>query len=448
MASIINDPHGRRRIQFIHASGQRKSVRLGKVTMRHAESIKVKIEDLVSATLSGHSASDETLRWLGTVDSRLYDKLAKVHLVRSRDNSMLGAFIDAYVERRSDVKDSTRKVYQTVRKRLIDYFGVNRRLRDITPVDAEAWRTRLLEQGLADNTVRRSTGIARQWFKSAMRARLISENPFDGLAAVVRGRPERFYFLSDGDAQRVLDACPDSQWRLLFALARYGGLRIPSEALALRWQDIDWGRGRFIVTSSKTEHHEGKGTRVVPIFPELLPHLQAAFEEAAPGSTFCITKYRSAAQNLRTRLTRIIMKAGLLPWPKLWQNLRSTRQTELMDQFPAHVVSAWIGNSIPVAIEHYLQVTDDHFSRAATGATPSRKVTQKAAQQPHESPRNEPQPAPEANSTLDSIASDCSDLRKETAPHELLGSCSSGPYRTRTCDLIHVNGSGVFRRSP
>jgi hypothetical protein len=38
---------------------------------------------------------------------------------------------------------------------------------------------------------------------------------------------------------------------------------------------------------------------------------------------------------------------------------------------PAQVVSAWIGNSIPVAIKHYLQVTDDHFDRAAgTGTTP------------------------------------------------------------------------------
>jgi hypothetical protein len=36
----------------------------------------------------------------------------------------------------------------------------------------------------------------------------------------------------------------------------------------------------------------------------------------------------------------------------------------LADEFPAHVVSAWIGNSVQVAVKHYLQVTDDHFNKA------------------------------------------------------------------------------------
>ncbi len=60
--------------------------------------------------------------------------------------------------------------------------------------------------------------------------------------------------------------------------------------------------------------------------------------------------------NLRTQLMKIIRRAGLEPWPKLWQNLRSTRETERADHFPAHVISAWIGNSEQVAARHYLQV--------------------------------------------------------------------------------------------
>ena len=52
------------------------------------------------------------------------------------------------------------------------------------------------------------------------------------------------------------------------------------------------------------------------------------------------------------------------PWPKLFQNLRSTRETELTERFPVHVVCAWLGNSVPVAAKHYLQVTDDHFEQA------------------------------------------------------------------------------------
>ena len=51
-------------------------------------------------------------------------------------------------------------------------------------------------------------------------------------------------------------------------------------------------------------------------------------------------------------------------WPKLFQNLRSTRETELADEFSMHVVCQWIGNSQPIAAKHYLQVTDEHFEKA------------------------------------------------------------------------------------
>jgi len=114
-----------------------------------------------------------------------------------------------------------------------------------------------------------------------------------------------------------------------------------------------------------TVHHPNSASRQIPLFPELLPHLRQAFEEAEPGTEFIITRYRETNQNLRTLLAKIVKRAGLEPWPKLFHNLRSTRETELADKYPLHVVCAWIGNSQPIAAKHYLQVTDDHFSQAA-----------------------------------------------------------------------------------
>jgi hypothetical protein len=88
----------------------------------------------------------------------------------------------------------------------------------------------------------------------------------------------------------------------------------------------------------------------------------------APLTEPVITRYRSSAVNLRTELDRAIKRAGLEPWPKRFQNLRSTRETELTDQgFPQHVVCAWLGNSPKVAHKHYLQVTPAHFAAALSG---------------------------------------------------------------------------------
>ena len=103
------------------------------------------------------------------------------------------------------------------------------------------------------------------------------------------------------------------------------------------------------------------------------------------GTEYVISRYWQANANLRTQLIRIIKKAGLISWPKLFQNLRATRQTELCERWAEHVVCAWIGNSRPVARKHYLQVTDEHFEQAIKPEGES-EAAQNAAQQDAEMP--------------------------------------------------------------
>jgi integrase len=77
---------------------------------------------------------------------------------------------------------------------------------------------------------------------------------------------------------------PRAQWKLMVALSRYGGLRCPSETLSLKWADVDWERNLIRIPSPKTEHHDGKDCRLIPLFPELRPYVLDAFEQAEPGS--------------------------------------------------------------------------------------------------------------------------------------------------------------------
>ncbi len=165
--------------------------------------------------------------------------------------------------------------------------------------------------------------------------------------------------------QRVLDKCPNWQWRTVVAFARYGGLRCPSEIALLKWSDIHWDTERFTVTSPKTKRY-GKATRVVPIFPELRPFLDEAFSMAVDGEQWVIPMLGGDAdKNLGTTLRKIIRRAGVEVWPKPFQNCRSSRQTELEQQYPTYVVCAWLGNTPTVAHKHYLTVTEEHFTAGA-----------------------------------------------------------------------------------
>jgi integrase len=132
--------------------------------------------------------------------------------------------------------------------------------------------------------------------------------------AVVANR-KRDYFVRQEEARKVLDACPNAQWRLTFALARYGGLRCPSELVRLRWDEVNWAEGKMLVHSPKTEHHPNGESRWVPIFPELQPLLTEVFEQAEPGTEYVITQCRSSEANLRTHMLRIIHRAGLIRGP-------------------------------------------------------------------------------------------------------------------------------------
>src|SRR4051794_37407453 len=71
-------------------------------------------------------------------------------------------------------------------------------------------------------------------FQRGQKEKLITENPFCEMRDTsVKSNRERDYFVTHEEAAKVLAACPNSQWKLLFALSRYGGLRCPREHLAL-----------------------------------------------------------------------------------------------------------------------------------------------------------------------------------------------------------------------
>ncbi len=372
MASVVRDPGGRKRILFFGTDGARKAIRIGKCTAVQAQAFKTKIEALIVARMQGSVIDQDTARWVAELPDAVHTKLARFGLVDARARRTIAALLsvgdlcDQYIAERDDVKPNTREVYTRTRKNLVAFFGRDKLIGTVTPYEAEQWRRELGRLGLSEATVRKRCGVAKQFFAAAVKRRALEQDPFAGLKSSAIANESRRYFLTRADAEKIMEACPDAEWRLIFALARFGGLRTPSETLALKWTDIT--KERIVIHSPKTEHHEGKAERVIPLFPELQEPLREAFELAPAGSEFVIARHRQRNCNLRTQFLRIVERAGLKPWQKLFQNLRSTRETELAETYPLHVVVAWLGNSQLVAAKHYLQVTDEHYRQAVQTA--------------------------------------------------------------------------------
>lgn len=189
-------------------------------------------------------------------------------------------------------------------------------------------------------------------------------NPFANLRPGSQSNSERTHYVSVDDIDRIIEKCPDARWRAIVGLCRFAGLRCPSELEGLTRADVDLVERRLTVRSPKTAHHEGHGARLVPIAPRLAPLLEDLYELADDDEPRLFPTVRGPS-NLRTTMQKIIARAGLAPWPRLFQNLRASWATDWASAFPNHDAASWLGHSPMIAAQHYLKPRDEHFRKAA-----------------------------------------------------------------------------------
>lgn len=246
------------RIRFT-LDGQRKGVRLGTVPKKLAETVCSRVEELINCRLANVSCSQETARWLGGINDELHEKLSKAGLVEARQSRTLSAFLESYQHERTDWKPATLKAFKTARNKLIDYFA-DVPLRSISCEQAALYRSHLVGQGYATAFVAKLIMQARSFFNVAKRRKLVDDNPFCEVETGSQVNKEREHYVTEAETRLLLDACPNAKARLIIALGRYAGLRIPSELVGLRWSEVNWEAGRFTVHSPKTER-KGKFRR-------------------------------------------------------------------------------------------------------------------------------------------------------------------------------------------
>jgi len=383
MASLISRPKGHKWIQY-RKGGKRHTLRLGEAGDLFALEALKHVESILTSQETGELLQRPTMRWIAECPPIIRQRLAALGLVAetSRTGS-LGELLEYCLQQYASNKPNTQRNMRRAADALLEYFGSGRSIDTITRGDAEDFRRGLRRDGLAETTLSEICRKAKRLFEMAVDHDWLVKNPFKGMKGFTRTNDERQFFVDRKTIDRLLKRC-EPEWQLIIALVRFGGLRCPSEVMALRWEWVDFEDNRFSVFAPKTEHIEGKAFRDVPLFPDLRPHFEAAWDRAEEGAEFVVNRSRTCSNRaIDSAMRKRLDRAGLNPWPRLFTNLRSSRETELVEEFPVHVVTAWLGNSITIAKAHYLQVTESHFERAV--ATPSKsskrpKAKQKAKQ--------------------------------------------------------------------
>ena len=383
------------RIQFMCVAepGKRRTLRVSGLTKRQAEEVHRHVESIVGARLQRTRLEDVDSAWLGSLTDKFHARLVRVGLDSSRiiqvpevpeepSKFLLTEFLQDHIDdgRTSQGKkaaQSTLATWRGTQSFLGSFLGSDRLIGDITAEDAHQFRRWLDKRRInhktagrngkpmAENAKRKHIANCKMFFNAAKRRGLLDRNPFEAQVSSSEANRSRDFYVTPEITRKLLDAAPDTQWRLLIALWRLAGLR-KMEVFNLTWGDIQLQNGKMLVRSTKTQHHEGCEIRYVPI-RDVQRYLEEAFSDELPEGQAClpadapvITRFSRSNNNLDKPFKKIVEDAGLIPWPKLFQNLRSSCETQwLKEGARADLVANWIGHSVKVQNKNYVQHTED-----------------------------------------------------------------------------------------
>lgn len=326
------------RIQYRANGGQFKTISLGKCSETFAQNV-----------LNQLRRGDSAISGLSHAATRKMEAAGIIQVKTQRLDDFLENFLTAYSVGKSS--GSIRNL-DLMCRHLIECFG-ERDVTKFTVEDADKWLI-WRSSTTSPSTLNREIRYAKMIFQRAVDYGLLLVNPWKHLKAGRTSNDDRFEFVERDRFEKVLSSCPDQNWRVAASLMRYGGIRTTCELFALNWSHIDFENSAITIPKCKTKR------RVMPMFPELRRELDQLYDRTGRVAKVCASK-----SGVWHRFESIVKSSGVKRWPRLFQNLRASRQSELESQgFSQTAVCSWLGNSPMVARQHYLHVLKDDFQRA------------------------------------------------------------------------------------
>lgn len=274
--SIYKRKNGYLAFNFIAPDGKKRTWYFTKeYTREDAESLRVFIVELLKLRSLGVTPNALQLERIQSTPTRVQKRLFSLNIVEEtavcKYVPTLAEFCAEYVGTRTWLSASAKSKDETVITKLPLYFGAETRLDKVTPWEAEkfcAWLRRPVAEGgrgVAPTTFGRELRDYKRIFRKATKAGFVKENPFEDLKS--GGKQTDKLRQKYVERKRIwsilerLDPVKDADLRFVVALARFGGLRIPSEIRRLKFADFDFEEGFFYI-DEKTK----TGARRVPLF--------------------------------------------------------------------------------------------------------------------------------------------------------------------------------------
>lgn len=392
MATLSEFPKKHWRIQYVDLEGKRQTLRLGKCSKSSAEIVRHRLGLLIAARRLSVAVDADTLSWLNSVGEPLRSRLARTGLTGldvavKRDRGLVADFLRDYVSKRKEVvKPGTVIMWNTAIRDFCRTLPDKLTLSQLDATHGMAWLDSMRSSGLSSTTQHQRMTVVRQMIDYAVAGKRIASNPLSSI------KIQKTKSIANVEVPReTIDTLLPQltlTWQAIVVLARYGGLRCPSEVLSLRWEHVDMRNRVMMVPEPKNERQPGRGVRKCPLFPEIFE----VFMRIKRTSEYVVDigdDIRHAAKrhgwrdsHLRTELRKLLIGLGITPWPRLFHSMRASRQTELEREFGRTAACAWIGNSERVAEAHYLMVTSSDWQRATgvESGSQQKKATQKPTQ--------------------------------------------------------------------
>jgi len=287
----------------------------------------------------------------------------QIDITPKRDIKTVSQYAEVFLSSKKVlVKESTYIRYDSIiRNQILPLFGT-RDIRSIKVTEIKKWYNYWISERSSATAIYIANTFS-AIFKEAFYDEAVEKNPFDYIRRPkkVQGGAKPF---SVDTMKLLIESAKDEWFKNFLALSFFTGLRT-GEAVALKWEDIDFNSQELEVKRSRrygkdTTPKTEKSIRVIPIFDELLPYLlsQRELTKDKESEYIFLTIYGTPfndGNRIRDYHWKKLLEKVELPYQRLYDT-RSTFATMMLSsgKFSINHISQMMGHTnIDMLIHKY-----------------------------------------------------------------------------------------------